>query len=311
MKKFFILLVALLSVNISTAQNWQWQNPLPQGNELVCVNFSNINTGCAVGVNGTILKTTNGGNLWTIQNSGTSNDLSSVYFTDANTGYAVGDSGIILKTTDGGTNWLIQNSGTSNWLGSVVFSDANTGYVVGAQGTILKTINAGLTWTIQNSGSSNVLKSVYFHDTNTGYAVGFGGTILKTMNGGLNWSRLNSGTVNDLYSIYFTDINTFYVVGSYGTILKTTNALSINESSIAFKLIKTYPNPTTDKFTVESSAMMVDTRLSLFNVNGEELIKRQITKPKTQIDISNLSTGVYFIRFKNEKTVEMGKIIKE
>ena len=72
------------------------------------------------GDSGTILRTTDGGNSWVPQSSGTANMLFGVSFIDANTGTAVGGScGIggestILRTTDGGGTWINQaNPGTS------------------------------------------------------------------------------------------------------------------------------------------------------------------------------------------------------
>lgn len=59
-------------------------------------------TGWVVGESGTILHTTDGGNSWSAQNSGTSNWLYSVRFADANTGWAVGEHGTILHTKNGG-----------------------------------------------------------------------------------------------------------------------------------------------------------------------------------------------------------------
>ncbi len=53
-------------------------------------------------MNGTILKTTNGGDVWFVQASGTTYALVSVHFVNSQTGYAVGAGGIILKTTNGG-----------------------------------------------------------------------------------------------------------------------------------------------------------------------------------------------------------------
>lgn len=143
MKKLYILLIALFTLNVANAQGWQSQNPSPQGNQLNCIKFVDANIGYAVGYWGTILKTTNGGALWTSQSSGTAKWLYSVYFTDANTGYTVGQNGTILKTTDGGTLWTTQTSGTLNGLCSVYFTDAKAGYAVGFSGTILKTNNGG------------------------------------------------------------------------------------------------------------------------------------------------------------------------
>jgi hypothetical protein len=72
-----------------------------------------------------------------------------------------------------------------------------------------------------------------------------------------------------------------------------------------------YPNPVTDKITVETSSTPTQSQLSIMNVNGQQLITRHITEPKTQIDISNLPSGVYFVRLTNNRTVEVGKFIKQ
>ena len=60
---------------------WFWQNPLPQGNSLFGVSFTDANTGTAVGQSGTILRTTNRGATWVSQNSGTTEQLWGASFT--------------------------------------------------------------------------------------------------------------------------------------------------------------------------------------------------------------------------------------
>jgi hypothetical protein len=47
------------------------------------------------------------------------------------------------------------------------------------------------------------------------------------------------------------------------------------------------------------------------NLNGEEVLTINLLKPKTQIDISALPGGVYFVRLTNDKTVEVGKFVKQ
>jgi photosystem II stability/assembly factor-like uncharacterized protein len=182
MKKFYFLLITMFAFNVGNAQ---W-TALSSGttNNLCSVFFTNANNGYAVGMNGTIVKTIDGGTTWSTLSSGTTNILYSVFLTDANTGYAVGELGTILKTTNGGTTWTALSSGTWNSLISVFFTDINTGYVAGEIGTILKTTNGGTNWSALSSGTANNLASVYFTDTDTGYAVGDHGTILKTTNGG-------------------------------------------------------------------------------------------------------------------------------
>ena len=71
-----------------------------------------------------------------------------------------------------------------------------------------------------------------------------------------------------------------------------------------------YPNPATDNITIEMSAVPAKSKLSITNLNGQELISRQISERKSVFDISDLSAGVYLVRITNDKSVEVGKIIK-
>jgi hypothetical protein len=72
-----------------------------------------------------------------------------------------------------------------------------------------------------------------------------------------------------------------------------------------------YPNPTTGKIIIETSATLTKSHLSIINLSGQEFITRQITELKTKIDISNLPSGVYFVRLTNVKTVEVEKFVKQ
>ncbi len=45
----------------TSAGNWIWQNPLPQGNPLSSVRFADAQTGWALGALGILLKTEDGG----------------------------------------------------------------------------------------------------------------------------------------------------------------------------------------------------------------------------------------------------------
>ena len=143
--------------------------------------------------------------------------------------------------------------------------------------------------------------------------MGAGGTILKTNNGGTTWYGQTSGVTYDLYAVCFTDSNNGYSVGLDGTILKTTNGggLGVDEISGKSTDMNVYPNPASDFITVDASLIQTKCQLSILNLSGQELIARQITEPKTQIDISSLPSGVYFVRLTSDKTVSTGKFIKQ
>lgn len=149
--------------------------------------FVNALDGYAVGEGGGILKTTDGGISWVLQDSGILGHLYSVFFTDPLTGWAVGVSGVVLNTVNGGDSWFVQDVGTTNALRSVFFADASTGWIIGGNNdnsTVLHTSDGGLTWLEQNGGTNNFLAGAHFTDALNGWAVGINGTIVHTTTGG-------------------------------------------------------------------------------------------------------------------------------
>ena len=66
--------------------------------------FYDEERGWAVGNNGTILFTEDGGEIWSTQFSGTQSQLHGVCFVNLAVGFAVGESGTIVHTEDGGVN---------------------------------------------------------------------------------------------------------------------------------------------------------------------------------------------------------------
>ena len=72
--------------------------------------------------------------------------------------------------------------------------------------------------------------------------------------------------------------------------------------------IKIYPNPATDIITIETP---FSGSLFILNSNGQQLFTYQTTERRTQIDISPLPNGIFFVRLKGEKTEKTVKFIKE
>src|SRR4029453_15694518 len=87
--------------------------------------------GVAVGDNGTILRTTDGGAAWQSITSGVEDSLRSVSFNGVN-GICGGDSQTILYSTDSGASWQIGQSGFfgGGFPGAQILS-ATTGFVGG------------------------------------------------------------------------------------------------------------------------------------------------------------------------------------
>lgn len=83
--------VFFLSFSICISQPYcTWQNPLPTRSGLNDIYFSDSLNGYSVGINGTVLKTTNSGYNWSSINYYKSINLSSVSFLNSSTGIIVG-----------------------------------------------------------------------------------------------------------------------------------------------------------------------------------------------------------------------------
>lgn len=215
---------------------------------LYSVWFINENTGYVCGSGGKILKTINGGQSWTLLNTGVTGIISSIRFTNLNTGFACDQDGNILKTEDGGTTWQILNFPYNNQLKTIFFLDENTGFVGGRQlsmsskAKIFKTNDAGLSWSEPNDSLNHTnlglkyyhINSLFFTNSSNGYFVSscidLGGDPLcsgyyigKTNDGGNNWF-LKYTNISQFYNIYFTNPQVGFAVGknNFGGIISKT-----------------------------------------------------------------------------------------
>jgi len=225
----FMVISAALFFLAGTGQAG-WVRLYWAGNWLTGIDFpeGQAQTGYVVGEGATIVKTTDGGANWEVQNPGTTRSLKSVCFpVNASTGFIIGSGGFIGKTTDGGSTWLAQNGlDTLATLYSIDFPvDAQTGYIVGDTGGGffpygLKTNNGGANWTAMGS-LSNVaggLFSVDFPvDALNGFIVGeTNDSIYKTNDGGANWMSQYMGIPN-AYTVQFPhNTSTGFVAGGNG-----------------------------------------------------------------------------------------------
>lgn len=228
--RLLVLLVPLLVLPLTVgSQPKAW---LAQ--DLFSVSFPTESDGWVCGRWGTLLHTSDGGDSWTLQDSGTDYTLSDVLFLDSTRGWAVGDGGTVLLTKDGGQSWKKQQIEGDYFLMGVYFSDAQTGWVVTEWTTILHTKDGGINWEIQHTGEDFILKSISFCDADTGWAVGEYGYIYHTKDGGSTWtqqagefdfsedgSEIIGGDF--LFDVVAIDPMTAWVVGIDGHVGRTTN----------------------------------------------------------------------------------------
>lgn len=174
---------SVLLVSSDGGQSWAQKAEIQEG--LNALHFSDASKGIAVGANGRIATTEDGGQTWVNRFSGSSASLARIAFSEPGVAWVVGDGGTVLNSRDAGATWSQVGLGSTGALTNLQFLDAQRGWLVGSGGTILSTQDGGKTWSAQFSGTQKSLSGLFFVDARTGWVLGAEGTILATGTGGV------------------------------------------------------------------------------------------------------------------------------
>ncbi|HLS29266.1 MAG TPA: T9SS type A sorting domain-containing protein, partial [Flavobacteriaceae bacterium] len=70
-----------------------------------------------------------------------------------------------------------------------------------------------------------------------------------------------------------------------------------------------YPNPVKDQLYIEN--LTENVQIEIYDLSGKEMLIKELNKTNRQVNVSQLSTGVYFYGLsQNGKMVKTGKLIK-
>jgi len=242
-KFLFILLIFFYSQSFSQ-NGWVWQNPLYSGefvNSLFF--FQGTTTGWAAGNGGLLMKTTNNGTTWQVQEQITTNNIGKIFFTNFQTGWFTCLTNTVpggtFRTTDGGVHWTkVYPSGFDNFF----FIDGNTGWLPARPNYILKTTDGGATFAFNNIAFYP--ECLQFINYQTGFVCGFNlspsyGSMMKSTNGGANWFQIGS-TFNNKRFLKLQFFNEFsgLILDNNNSLFKTTDG-GQNWDSVITNLIGT------------------------------------------------------------------------
>ena len=231
-KRLHYLLVMMLSIFslIAGAQgynttDWRFSNPQKFGFTVFDLDFVDNNNVIAVGSEGGIARSTDGGATWTYgvftYNTPTGylskpSQFLDVHYVTPQVAYAVGATGgsstsvylggVMAKTTDGGATWtnvpnpLFNNKRNIN---TVWFVNKDTGYIAGQWNTpdsipkLYVTKNGGATWDSINAPLGGKTRVGYVNNTNLPPQI---------------WDITAKG--KEIYRIQFSNSNNGYIIGS-------------------------------------------------------------------------------------------------
>lgn len=223
-----------------------------------------------------LLKTSDGGNVWTRINIQKDIQLfQSLFFLDSSIGWGW-YYGQMFKTTYGGYNWE-------------------------------------KAWEPVPHQREPAFKDIHFIDSLTGWAFGNGfylGTIkeviYKTTDGGFNWNEESVGLSRSAYKGKMFSSELGYAAADeavlkYGLI---TSVEKINDTPKGFSLRSNYPNPFNSSTIIEYEiSEYSDIELNVYDITGRELetLVNEEQGPgvyKVRFDSKDYSSGIYFYKLK-------------
>ncbi|MCG8697514.1 MAG: T9SS type A sorting domain-containing protein, partial [Bacteroidales bacterium] len=188
---------------------------------------------------------------------------------------------------------------------------------------VLRTTDLGENWTDisgfgEDSTSSNGFPDVIVHcllvmpNNPTTLWVGTEIGIFESTDNGATWNYADNGL--PAVSVWQMDVvdNTI-VVATHGRGIWTANAtpVAIKENKQEQFEINIYPNPASDKVTVRFTGSSQDKGIvELFDAMGQLVLKTTVNKQEEiQLDVTDLSSGTYFVRMSKDEKSFVQKLI--
>lgn len=200
-----IIVVGERGTILRSEDNAQTWTAVPSGVEsmLTGICFApDTKVGWAVGHDGVILATTDGGQTWQRQRTDGSNEdaFLDVLALDAQHVIAVGAYGLFAETHDRGTTWVTRRiSETDTHLNRLTRAPGGALYLAGEAGTLLTSSDQGATWQPLASPYAGSLYGVVALDDYTLVAYGLQGHVVRSEDAGASWRELpitSSGLVS-------------------------------------------------------------------------------------------------------------------
>ena len=204
-------------------QSWE-QAAVPASVSLTGVHFPTPDSGWAVGHDGLILHSADGGKTWEKQLDGhqlneqiisvaeriveqVRTELEELQADETADPYDVEDAEFMLEEAEFMLEGAMDDTsaGPVRPLLDVWFRDANEGFVVGSYGMLLHTTNGGREWTLVSDRMDNPeafhLNQIVSAPDGNLYIAGESGKVHRSVDGGMTWDSLEPGYEGSFYGV--------------------------------------------------------------------------------------------------------------
>jgi hypothetical protein len=189
-------------------------------------------------------------------------------------------------------NNSIQFQARSSTNGSVSTTNVNN------QGTVPKWLR------IVKSSGNNWQAYYSTNGTSWTYINKYKVTLPTNLYAGL---AVTSGSSSSLHTATFNNLTVFY---TGGTVTRSAgNTLLDAEADTKPEKFSFFPNPSNGVLEVRMPVSNNKQTVTVFDINGRMILTENMTSNYKRFDVSNLSNGLYFIRYKDGIKEEYGKFI--
>lgn len=104
------------------------------------------------------------------------------------------------------------------------------------------------------------------------------------------------------------------ILKSGGFSLRVLNGsfIGLDEKHVSFKnSINTYPNPVSNTLIVEMLTQQGEVEFELISLNGRTVKQGKILAPNAQLDLSDLRTGIFFLKLQRQGETTVVRVIKQ
>lgn len=286
-------------ISENLGENWQQMNN----------GLENLNTHC-VAVDGTnlfvgteegaFISFDNGLN-WSPTFTAITGSIANLLFNEAFV-YVSSESGI-FRSSDDGANWIQ----VSDIIPNSLISNGTTLFAGMFGGGVKISSDNGDTW---NNSSTGLANSYIYCLLPIGSAVlaGTNGGVFRSYNNGESWTLVSA---NNATSRSLSAADGFvYSAGNGIWRAPLSTVLEVDETpqSISWSV---YPNPFTQTTNINFGEQIVGALISIYTLEGKQLLNKQFTGTTMEIDRGSLEPGLYFLNVADGRNSSAQKLMVE
>ncbi len=215
--------------------SWRQASSVPTRAVLTGVSFADEHLGWAVGHDGVVIHTRDGGESWTLQRAAPEEDtpLFSVLFDDPFRGTAVGAFGLAIRTVDGGATWTrfeVADSQTPDeeladpHLARLFRAPDGADYIAAERGTVYHADPAATSFRALATGYDGSLWGGLALPDGALLVFGLRGHVFRSDDRGDSWERIEVATHQSLGGAAMLPDGAIFIAGLGGSVARSLDA---------------------------------------------------------------------------------------